>query len=115
MRAGHCHCSRCRKHSGTFGLTQARVPREGFRLVSGEELLRVYRPGDGAVKVFCTACGSSLFGGTWPDGPEISIRMGAFDDDPGFKPQFHTWVDSRASWDELPDDGLPRFPKGLAS
>jgi hypothetical protein len=23
IRVGHCHCSRCRKHSGTFGLTQA--------------------------------------------------------------------------------------------
>ena len=113
LRAGHCHCSRCRKHSGTFGLTQARVPREGFRLLAGEELLRVYRPGDGAVKVFCATCGSSLFGGTWPDGPEISIRMGAFDDDPNFKPQFRTWVDSRAPWDELPDDGLPRYPEGL--
>ena len=113
LRAGHCHCSRCRKHSGTFGLTQARVPREGFRLLAGEELLRVYRPDGGAVKVFCSECGSSLFGGTWPEGPEISIRMGAFDDDPEFKPQFHTWVASRAPWDELPDDGLPRYPEGL--
>jgi len=43
-RAGHCHCTRCRKHSGTFGETQGRVPRSGFRLLAGEELLRVYRP-----------------------------------------------------------------------
>jgi hypothetical protein len=27
--ANHCHCSRCRKHSGTFGGTQGRVPRDG--------------------------------------------------------------------------------------
>ena len=42
--ANHCHCSRCRKHSGAFGGTQGRVPREGFRLLAGEELIRVYRP-----------------------------------------------------------------------
>jgi len=109
-RANHCHCSLCRKHSGTFGLTQGRVARDGFRLLAGEELLRLYRPPEGtAVKVFCSACGSSLFGGTWPDGDEVSIRLGSLDDDPGIRPQYHTFVDSRAVWDELPDDGLPRY------
>jgi hypothetical protein len=110
-RANHCHCSRCRKHSGTFGLTQGRVPREGFELLVGEELLRVWRPPDGgAVKAFCSVCGSSLFGGTWPDGPEVSIRLGAFDGDPGIRPQYHSFTESRAPWDELADDGLPHFP-----
>ena len=83
-RANHCHCSLCRRHSGTFGLTQGRVPRDGFRLLQGEELVRVYRPPDGtSVKAFCSVCGSSLFGGTWPEGPEVSVRFGSLDGDPG--------------------------------
>jgi hypothetical protein len=110
LRASHCHCSRCRKHSGTFGLTQGRVPREQFRLLAGEELIRSYRPTGGMVKAFCSACGSSLFGGDWPEGPEISIRLGALEGDPGIRPQYHQYVDSRAIWEELPDDGLPRHP-----
>jgi hypothetical protein len=109
-RANHCHCSRCRKHSGTFGETQGRVPRAGFRLLAGEELIRVYRADGGAAKAFCEVCGSSLFGGTWPDGPEVSIRLGSLDDDPGIRPQYRSFTDSRAPWDELPDDGLPRHP-----
>ena len=108
-RANHCHCSRCRKHSGTFGLTQGRVPRDRFRLLAGEDLLRSYRPLDGKAKVFCTSCGSSLFGGDWPGGDEVSVRLGALDGDPEIRPQYHTYVASRAPWDELPDDGLPRF------
>ena len=108
-RANHCHCSRCRKHSGSFGLTTGRVPRQGFRLVAGDELIRVFRPDGGAVKAFCSVCGSSLFGGLWPEGPEVSIRLGSVDRDPGIRPQYHSFVDSRAAWDELPDDGLPRF------
>jgi hypothetical protein len=113
--AVHCHCSRCRKHSGTFGLTQARVARERFRLVQGEELIRVFAPEGGKVKAFCSECGSSLFGGDWPDGDEVSIRMGSFDDDPGIRPQAHVFVESRAPWDVLPDDGLPRHPKYVDS
>jgi hypothetical protein len=111
--ANHCHCSRCRKHSGTFGGTQARLPREGFRLLEGEELIRVYRPAeDVAVKAFCSVCGSSLFGARWPEGEEISIRLGATDGDPGIRPQCHSFVGSKAPWYELPDDGLERFDEG---
>ena len=110
LRAGHCHCSRCRKHSGAGLLTQGRVRREDFRLLSGEESLRVYRPAEGAaVKAFCVLCGSSLFGGTWPEGPEVSIRLGSVDGDPGIRPQYHTFVDSRAPWDEITDE-LPQYP-----
>jgi hypothetical protein len=113
--ANHCHCSRCRKHSGTFGGTQARVPREGFRLLEGEELIRVYRPtDDAAVKAFCSVCGSSLFGARWPEGEEISIRLGALDVDPEIRPQCHSFVGSKASWYELPDDGLDRFDEGAS-
>ena len=110
LSANHCHCSRCRKHSGTFGGTQGRVPREGFRLLAGEELIRVWKPPDeGRVKAFCSVCGSSVFGGDWPEGDQVSIRLGSLDGDPGIRPQFHHYVASRAPWDELPDDGLPRY------
>ncbi len=108
-RASYCHCSRCRKHSGAGALVHGRVPREQFRLVRGEDLIRVFRPPGGAVKAFCTVCGSSLFGGHWPEGPEISVRFGALDGDPEIPPQYRTFVDSKAVWDEVPDDGLPRF------
>jgi hypothetical protein len=103
IRASHCHCERCRKHSGTAVCTQARVLEEQFCLVQGEELIRVFGKTEGAVKAFCATCGSSLFGANWPDGPQISIRMGAFDDDPGIRPQFHTFVSDRAAWDEITD------------
>lgn len=109
LRANYCHCARCRKHSGAGALVQGRIPREGFRLLAGADLIETYRPEDGMVKAFCRVCGSSLFGGRWPDGPEISVRFGTLDDDPGIRPQFHTFVASTAKWDALPEDGLPRF------
>jgi hypothetical protein len=107
-----CHCSRCRKHSGAFGGTQGRVPREGFRLLAGEKLIRVFKPDDGRVKAFCSVCGSSLFGADWPEGDEVAIRLGSLDGDPGIRPEFHAFVASRAPWDEIPDDGLPRYDEG---
>ena len=109
-RANVCHCSRCRKHSGSIGLAQGRVARERFRLLAGEELIRVWRPpDDGRVKAFCSVCGSSLFGADWPEGDEIGIRLGSLDGDPGIRPEFRTFVASKAPWDEIPHDGLPRY------
>jgi hypothetical protein len=89
------------------------VRHEDFHLESGAGLVRVYRPeGDGAVKAFCGTCGSSLFGGTWPDGPEVSIRLGSVDGDPGIRPQCHIFVASRAVWDTI-TDGLPQYEGAL--
>jgi len=84
------------------------VWRRQFHLAQGEEFIKVYGKGKGAVKAFCGNCGSSLFGGDWPDGDQVSIRMGAFDDDPGIRPQFHTFVECRAPWDTITDD-LPQY------
>ncbi len=111
-RANYCHCSRCRKHSGAGALVQGRVAREAFRLLSGEDLIRVFRPDGGAVKAFCSVCGSSLFGAWWPEGDEVSIRLGSLDDDPGIRPQYRAFTASKAVWEELPDDGLERFSEG---
>ena len=89
------------------------MPREGFRLLESEELIRVYRPAeDAAVKAFCSVCGSSIFGARWPEGEEISIRLGALDGDPGIRPRCHSFVGSKAPWYDLPDDGLGRFGEG---
>ena len=112
VRAGHCHCPRCRKHSGAAVCTQGRVLRTHFRLVRGRSLLRSFTEPGHASKVFCSVCGSSLFGGDWPEGAEVSIRLGTLDGDPGIRPQCHTFVDSRAPWDEI-TDGLPQYPGAL--
>jgi hypothetical protein len=94
--------------------TQGRVKREHFRLVQGLESIRNYRVEGHASKVFCEACGSSLFGGDWPDGHEVSIRFGSLDGDPGISPQFHTFVGAKAGWDEICDD-LPQYPGPVPS
>lgn len=109
LRANLCHCSRCRKQSGSVGSAQGRVPREGFTLLTGASLLGVWRPEDGGMaKVFCTVCGSSLFGGHWPEGDEVSVRLGGLDADPGIAVQFHSFAADAAPWAPACADGLPR-------
>ena len=87
------------------------MARSAFTLLQGRDLLSSFTEPNHMAKVFCSRCGSSLFGGTWPDGPEVSIRLGTIDDDPGIRPSYHSFVDEVPPWDALPDDGLPRHAR----
>ena len=54
----HCHCSMCRKHSGSFHGTGVGVPRERFRWLSGEDQIAHYRATGAFERPFCRRCGS---------------------------------------------------------
>jgi hypothetical protein len=98
-RANFCHCSRCRKHSGSAALAQGRVPASAFTLLQGHELLVSFTKSGHMGKVFCGRCGSSLFGGKSPDGPEVPF--GTLDDDPAIRPSYHSFVQDVPAWDQL--------------
>jgi hypothetical protein len=112
--AGYCHCTRCQRRTGTSSSAQARLDTATFRLLRGEDLLASWRHPDGGFeKCFCRACGAHLFGRD-PDGSgSMSIRMGAFDDDPGVRPSWRAYVAYAAAWETIPDDGLTRYDEGL--
>lgn len=41
------------------------------------------------------------------------MRLGAIDGDPGARPSARLFTAYAASWEEIPDDGLPRRPEAL--
>ena len=111
VAASWCHCTRCRRRTGTPASVSARIEPGSLRVVQGEALVREYLPERGFAKAFCGECGSALWSRN-PDDPQMmSVRMGAFDGDPGIRPSFHQFTDYAASWSPIPDDGLPRFPE----
>jgi hypothetical protein len=110
LGAGYCHCTRCRRRTGTAASANARVAPGSVRILQGEELVRSYvPPDDGAPKDFCSACGSALWSRDRASGEIAGVRLGAFDEDPGVRPEYHQYVAYAAAWEALPDDGLPRF------
>jgi hypothetical protein len=109
--AGYCHCTRCQRRTGAGASANASVAPGSFRLVSGEERLRVWRPEGGFEKCFCGDCGSALFSRDPRDPQRIGIRLGSVDGDPGVRPAYHQFVAYAAPWEPLPDDGLPRHPE----
>ena len=110
--AGYCHCTRCQKRTGSGSSAQARIDGRTFRLTAGEELVKAWRHPDGGFeKCFCSTCGAQLFSRNPDDPTQMSVRMAAFDSDPGVRPSFRTFVAYAAAWEPIPDDGLERFPE----
>jgi len=107
--AGYCHCTRCQRRTGTAVQASALAEPGSFRVVSGEEHLGRWAPGEGYEKVFCDQCGSAVFGENPQDRNVVTVRMGAFDEDPGVRPAMRQFVAYAAPWEPIPDDGLPRF------
>jgi hypothetical protein len=107
--AGYCHCTRCQRRTGTASSAQARIDGRTFRLLEGEDLVKAWRSGSGFEKGFCRECGAQLFARN-PDNPsQMSIRMSAFDGDPGVRPSWRAYVAYAADWEPIPDDGLERY------
>jgi hypothetical protein len=108
----YCHCTRCQRRTGTAASAQVRLAPESLRFVQGEELVKGWQPPDeGWEKCFCSECGSQLFSKK-PDGTIWSVRLGALDEDPGLKPKHRQYVAYAASWEPIPDDGIPHYDEG---
>jgi hypothetical protein len=106
--ASYCHCRRCQRRSGAAASPSAHPAPGSFRIVAGEDRLRMWKPEDGGEKWFCGDCGSALFGNNPSHADPIGIRMGTFDEDPAVRPTARQFVSSAAPWEPIPEDGLPR-------
>jgi len=79
------------------------------RVTRGEDELRGWAPEGGREKVFCGRCGSALFSREPGSSDITGVRLGAVDGDPGIRPGTRQFVAYAACWEEIPDDGLPRY------
>ena len=104
----HCHCSLCRKASGTAYATNGFVNSDKFHLIQGESALTFFELSPGKKRHFCSRCGSPIFSSNSDDQSRIRIRLGSVDSQISEKPISHNFVTSKACWDDL-DAQLPRF------
>ena len=63
--------------------------------------------------VFCADCGSAVFGRDRGSGEIGVVRLGAIEGDPGIRPSARQFVAYAATWESIPDDGLPRFDERM--
>ncbi len=103
----NCHCSRCRKSSGSAYAANAYVLPEAFRWTRGESLVRRFDLPEARSfsSSFCSKCGSPVPHAT-RSGREIIIPAGSLNEDPGIRPSANVHWTSRPRW-SLTSSELP--------
>lgn len=104
-----CHCTGCKRMSGSSYSLTAMVPVTGFAVTAGEPVLGGART-EGLDHYFCPACMSWLF--TRPAGADfVNVRPSLLDDMSWFEPFIETMTTAKLPWVSLPVvhsyDGFP--------
>jgi hypothetical protein len=104
---GICHCSSCKKRTGSAFGWSAYFPDDKVIAKSGE--MRVYaKTGDlGYNRFFCANCGTTLYWKSYALLPrETGIAGGCFTDDPLGAPNLSAQDRDRCAWISLPENWL---------
>jgi hypothetical protein len=104
--AMNCHCSNCRRTTGSAFKPFAGIEREKFAVTQGADGLLIYG-GEKAHDTHCRKCGSLLYS-VVRDGAWVHVALGTLVDDPSIRPSQHIFVGSKAPWFTITDD-LPQF------
>ncbi|MET0122202.1 MAG: GFA family protein [Candidatus Thiodiazotropha sp. 6PLUC9] len=105
----YCHCSRCRKFTGSAFAANLLVSPKQFRWLKGEDQVGRYELAEAKhfATGFCKRCGSSL---PWQSqsGKAVIVPAGTLDKDPGIRPSQNIFTSSAADWFEEPHK-LPHY------
>ncbi len=97
-RLYQCHCSLCRKVSGSASNSAMLVQSDQFEWRSGETLISRFKRDSGFKSHFCKRCGSPMpnafDGGMW-------VPAGLLEQNDQLKVAAHLYVQSKATWHEI--------------
>jgi hypothetical protein len=105
-----CHCSRCRKATGSAFNSGTPIQKQQFHLITGQETLKEFESSPGVHRVFCGACGSPLYSKRDTAPERLGLRIGTLDTPIPDKPSAHIFVADKAEWFDI-HDGLPQYPE----
>ena len=109
---GCCHCSKCRKASGTSGNAVFIVGADHFHWLHGADVGIRFSLSDGWEIVRCAQCGSPL-PESFDGGQRMWVHAGLMDDPLDTSIVQHTYCSSAADWD-CDAENAPHFDEGPA-
>ena len=110
-----CHCSLCRKQSGSSSNSAMVVRADDFRWLSGAEHISSWVKDTGFRSDFCSRCGSPV-PNPLRKSPYFWVPAGLLDAEVQTEIRAHLFVSSKAAWDPIAAPGvkyetMPEFPE----
>ena len=105
----YCHCSRCRKFTGSAHATNIIIAPDQFEWLTGADQVGRFEHPEAKhfATCFCRQCGSSL---PWEaqSGGAVVIPAGTLDEDPEIRPSQNIFWKDRVAWREAVES-LPHY------
>jgi hypothetical protein len=101
----NCHCSNCRRATGSAFKPFAGIERSKLKLTDGADQLLIFGE-ESAHDAHCGRCGSLLYS-LVQDAQVVHVTLGTLVDSPSIRPSAHIFVGSKAPWYTITDD-LPQ-------
>src|SRR3954451_11991673 len=102
----NCHCSNCRRTTGSAFKPFAGIVRDRLSIARGDDIVMIHGD-DAGHNAHCRRCGSLLYS-VVRDGAYVHVAMGTLVDTPSIRPSAHIFVGSKAPWFSITDD-LPQY------
>jgi hypothetical protein len=100
-----CHCSICRRYTGSNGIAVVLIPKDRFRWIRGQDKIATWqKPGADWQSWFCGICGSAVPGENDPASMYVPAGI-ITEGGEALRVIHHIWVGSKAAWDEIGDAG----------
>ena len=103
-----CHCSLCRRMTGTAFGVYVKVPASDLTFTSSAGQITAYNVSDKLSMCSCRGGGSYLYAKHSDYSDFVYVCLGAVDDHGDIHPGYHEFVGSKAGWFEV-HDSLPQF------
>jgi hypothetical protein len=100
-----CHCSNCRRATGSAFKPFAGIERGKLRITGGADRLLIFGE-ESAHDAHCGKCGSLLYS-LVRQAAFVHVTLGTLVDSPSLRPTAHIFVGSKAPWYTITDD-LPQ-------
>lgn len=104
--AMNCHCSQCRRTTGSAFKPMAGIERDKLVVTAGQDKLLI-QGRERCNNTHCRLCGSLLYS-VVRDGAWVHVAMGTLVDTPAIRPTHHIFVGSKAPWFTITDN-LPQY------
>lgn len=101
-----CHCSQCRRATGSAFKPFGGIERERFALTAGADRLLIHGDAGASHDARCASCGSLLYS-VVRENAWVHVTYGTLLDAPTLRVQAHIMVAHKAPWFEITDD-LPQ-------
>jgi hypothetical protein len=105
-----CHCTRCRRQSGSAYSVNLLVAQDAMTVDGQMAVFADQDTSSGAPvhREFCGACGSPIRSVITANPGVVAVKVGTLDDPDPFAPGLHVFTRSRIAWVDVPPD-TPQF------